>query len=100
VLFVYPYYPMVVFAPFALAGNYAAARAMWMTALEVGLLAIGGMSLVLTRWRPSAFMWAIIMLFAALWYHGVRALINGSAVVIVTALCWALCWRCLPGMIF
>ena len=79
----YPLYSVVVFLPFALVGDFTLARAMWMTVLEVGLVALAFLSLRLARWRISAPMLVLLLLFSLLWYHGLRPLINGNAVILV-----------------
>lgn len=82
-LFVYPLYSVYVFAPFALIPDYNLARAIWMTTLEVALILIAGISLSLSRWQLSPAYYALIFLFAALWYHGVRPLINGNVSILI-----------------
>lgn len=79
----YPLYSQLLFAPFALLADYALARAIWMTLLEIALIAIALMSLNLTKWRPPIWLLAIYFIFTLLWYHAVRAVINGNAVIIV-----------------
>ena len=78
---VYPLYSTLIFAPFALIGEYALARAVWMTALEIALLALAWLSLRITRWRPAPWVLAVYLLFTLTWYHAVRAIINGNVVV-------------------
>jgi hypothetical protein len=85
----YPLYAALLFAPFALPAEYALARALWMTFLEVGLLGLVFISLHLTHWRPSPKLLPGLFLFSLIWYHGVRPVINGNAVVWV-AICLAL----------
>jgi hypothetical protein len=82
-LFVYPLYTVAVIAPFALTGDYALARALWMTALEAAtfLVALCGISLM--RWKPPRWMLILILVFALLWYHGLRPIINGNPAVLV-----------------
>ncbi len=88
---VYPLYSEVLFAPFAMIGNYLLARAVWMTFLEIATLAIAVLSMGMTSWKPKPWMIGIILVFSLFWYHGLRALINGNAVVVVTLLIlWAL----------
>jgi hypothetical protein len=82
----YPLYSVVVFLPFALVENFTLARALWMTLLEVSLVGLVILSLRLTRWRVGPVMLALLLLFAVLWYHGLRPLINGNAVILVTFL--------------
>ncbi|UCG24376.1 MAG: DUF2029 domain-containing protein [Chloroflexota bacterium] len=83
VLFVYPLYSALLFAPFALVGDYVVARALWMTALEMALLALAIVSLRLANWRPAAPVLVLVLLFTLSWYHGVRPLINGNAAILV-----------------
>lgn len=79
----YPLYSTTIFLPFSLISEYDLARAVWMTTLEVGLLALAILSLRLTNWKPGLGMLAIYLLFSLTWYHSVRALINGNAVILV-----------------
>ncbi len=54
-----------------------------MTVLEVSLLLLTFFSLRLTRWRVGPLMLGLLLLFSMLWYHGMRPVINGNAVVLV-----------------
>jgi len=80
---VYPLYSEILFAPFALIENYPIARALWMTFLEIAILATAYISMRITGWRPGLWLLPIFLIFSILWYHGMRALINGNAVVLV-----------------
>ncbi len=82
-LFVYPHYSMLVFAPFALISDFNLARAVWMTALEVSLIGIAFLSLVIAGWKPRPAMLAGYLVFALLWYHALRPLINGNPSLLV-----------------
>jgi len=82
-LFVYPLYSVVLFAPFALVDDYVLARAIWMTTLELALLGLALVSVRLVNWRPRLPILAMTMLFALVWYHSVRPLINGNAAILV-----------------
>jgi hypothetical protein len=82
----YPLYAEIFFAPFALIGDYPWARALWMTALEAALVGLALLSLRLTDWRPGVWFLPFFVLFALLWYHGLRPLINGNAVILVALL--------------
>jgi hypothetical protein len=75
--FVYPLTSMLFFGPFGLL-DYLTARTLWMTLLEVSLIALAVMSLKLAEWRVSIVKAAALLLFAVLWYHGVRAVIVGQ----------------------
>ncbi|HEY61279.1 MAG TPA: DUF2029 domain-containing protein [Anaerolineae bacterium] len=82
----YPFYSELIFAPFALIDNYNLARAIWMTFLEIALLGITFFSLRLTNWQPELGVLTILLLFSLLWYHAMRALINGNVVIFVALL--------------
>jgi hypothetical protein len=79
----YPLYSVVVFLPFALVGDFTLARAMWMTTLEIGLILLTFLSVRLVRWKLNPFMLGLLLLFSLLWYHGLRPVINGNAVILV-----------------
>lgn len=79
----YPLYSTALFAPFALINDFTLARAVWMTVLEVGLILGVFLSLRTLRWKPTPLMLALLLLFAIFWYHGLRPLINGNAVILV-----------------
>ncbi len=89
---VYPFYALPFFAPYALIANYTWARALWMTTLEVLLVAQALMALDLARWRLKPWGLAAYLLFALTWYHGLRALVNGNPVVLAAALLTAVPW--------
>jgi hypothetical protein len=79
----FPLYSVIVFFPFALVGNFTIARALWMSVLEIGLVAVCLLSLRLARWKVHPFSLVILLIFTLLWYHGLYPLINGNAVVLV-----------------
>jgi len=82
----YPLYSIVLFGPFAIVADYAFARSLWMTVLELALLGLALAGLRLAGWRPSLPVAAAYLLFAVTWYHGVRPLVNGNAVIVVALL--------------
>ena len=82
----YPFYSVAVFAPFALISDFATARAVWMTVLEIALIAFALVAVRLTNWKPGTLVLAVFMLFALVWYHAVRPLILGNAVILVSLL--------------
>jgi len=67
---------IVVYAPFTLL-SIDIARAIWMTTLEVGLLALTLTGIQLVKWSPSRLLLLGSFIFALLWYHGVRSIILG-----------------------
>ena len=79
----YPLYSVVVFLPFALISDYELSRALWMTLLEVGLIGLALLSLRLTRWKMSIWLLPFFLIFSIFWYHSLRPLINGNAVILV-----------------
>ncbi len=82
----YPLYSVALFAPFALVSDYALARTLWMTVLEAALLGVALAALRQAHWSPSLPTAAGYLLFAVTWYHSVRPLVNGNAVIIVALL--------------
>ncbi len=82
----YPFYSVAVFAPFALIADFPTARAVWMTILEVSLILLAFVGIRLTNWRPGLLVLLSYFLFALIWYHAVRPLINGNAVILVALL--------------
>lgn len=82
----YPLYSVLVFLPFALISDYDIARALWMTTLEVALVILAFSSLRLTRWKVNFWLLPVLLLFSLLWYHSVRPVINGNAVILVALL--------------
>lgn len=88
--FVYPLFSMIFFAPFGLM-DYTWARALWMTLLEVCLVLTAVFSLQLSGWKLRPGGQAAVILFAILWYCGIRTLILGQfagveAVLILAAI--------------
>ena len=79
----YPLYSVVLFIPFALIDDFVLARAAWMTLLEIGLVGLTFFSLSLAKWKPSTILLGWMLIFSVFWYHGLRPLINGNAVVLV-----------------
>jgi len=79
----YPLYSVVVFLPYALISDYTLARALWMTTLEIALVLLAIFSLRLTRWKLGIGFLPFYLLFALLWYHSLRPLINGNAVILI-----------------
>jgi hypothetical protein len=79
----YPLYSVLIFLPYALFSDYEIARALWMTTLEIALIGLAFLSLNLTRWRMSIWLLPFFLIFSILWYHSLRPLINGNAVIII-----------------
>lgn len=79
--FVYPMPAMVFFAPFGLL-DYTLARAIWMTVLELGLPLLALLGLAIAGWEPPRAVRVSLLLFAVVWYHGMRSVIVGQFAVI------------------
>lgn len=79
----YPLYSIILFAPFSLIGDYQVARAVWMTVLEMALVAMAFVSLELFEWKPPLWIQGSLLLFSVIWYHAVRGVINGNAVILL-----------------
>ena len=82
-LFVYPFYAVYIFSPYALIPEYNMARAVWMTTLEISVIAIAIASVSLSRWRIHPVMLGLLLIFSVLWYHSIRPLINGNAAILI-----------------
>jgi hypothetical protein len=82
--FLYPFNAFVVYSPFALTGNQTAARAAWMTFLEIALFAALALSLSLSHWRAPAWALALLGVFTITWYYGLHPVANGDLSVLVT----------------
>ncbi len=80
----YPLYSMLLFLPFALIKDFVIARAVWMAVLEVALIALALLTLRLVRWKPKPIVLGVFMLFAVFWYHALRPLILGNAVILIS----------------
>jgi hypothetical protein len=90
----YPFYSIIVFIPFALIQDFTIARAVWMTVLEISLVLLAFANQRLFQWKTNLVLLTLFLLFSLLWYHAVRPVINGNAVILValgiTACLWAL----------
>ncbi len=75
--FVYPLHSMVFFGPFGLL-EFPLARALWMTVLEVSLVALVFASLAMLDWRVSPLAAAGLVIFSLAWYHGTRTIMVGQ----------------------
>ena len=79
----YPLYSIFLFAPFSIVRDYQLARAIWMTVLEIALVVMTFLALDLFDWKPSIWIQGLLLLFSLIWYHAVRGLINGNAVILI-----------------
>ncbi len=79
----YPLYSVFLFAPFSVINDYEIARAAWMTVLEIALVAMTFLSINLVGWKPSLLIQGSTLLFSLIWYHALRGVINGNAVILI-----------------
>ena len=63
--FVYPLYSSLIYAPFSLTDDFALANALWMTILELSIIAIFVISVSLSQWRPSPVLLIFLFIFTA-----------------------------------
>lgn len=82
----YPLYSILIFTPFSLVGDYGFARAIWMTTLELALIGMTFIAVKLAEWKPSLWLQAILLLFSLTWYHAIRGVVNGNAVILIAFL--------------
>jgi hypothetical protein len=86
-LFAYPFPAMLLYAPWGLL-DYPAARAGWMTLLEVMLVIAAVLALRLAFWRPPPMLLALLMAFGVAWPPGISSIVSGH--VAILALVFAL----------
>lgn len=79
----YPLYSVLMFLPFALFKDYILARALWMTVLEIALVLLSVVCMRLVDWKPKLLTLAFFLVFTIFWYHALRPLINGNAVILI-----------------
>ncbi len=84
--FVYPFFSILFFGPFALIENYELARALWMTVLTLCLGWLAFSSADVVDWKNRPLKTVFLAVFAVFWYFGVRNIINGQFAVLNTVL--------------
>lgn len=79
-LFLYPLFSTLFFTPFSLIGDPDWARALWMTLIEI-ILFIGVLiCLSVNKWKPSWWLFAILVVFSVIWYPGIRAILDNNPI--------------------
>lgn len=90
-LFAYPFYTVLLVAPWGLIGDYSWAQAAWQVTLQVVALATLALTLAYHRWRPGPLVLGGLVLWMLAFYPTARALILGQIGLLVFALTvWAL----------
>jgi hypothetical protein len=82
----HPLYSVLVFVPYALISDPNLAQAVWMTTLEVALVALTFGSMRLTRWKLNFMFLVVFFLFSFFWYYSIQPLLNGNVVILVALL--------------
>ena len=82
-VFDYPLYSILIFAPFSLLKNFQLTRAIWMTVLELALVAMTFIGMANADWKPNLMLQGVLLLFSITWYHAARAVTNGNAAILV-----------------
>lgn len=72
--------------------DYPAARAGWMTLLEVLLVLAAALSLRLANWRPPPMLFALLVAFGVIWPPGIRSIVDGHAAILSMAACLGAVW--------
>jgi hypothetical protein len=80
---VYPLYSIVFYLPFSLITDFAVARGLWMTLLEISLVLLAFLSLRLSGWKPNTVVLIFYYLFAVLFFYAVVPVVNGNAAILV-----------------
>ena len=75
--FVYPLTSMLFFGLFGLM-DYLPARALWMSVIELSLIALVIVSIQLVGWKVKPWKAGLLLLFSLLWYPSARTIILGQ----------------------
>ncbi|MCX6054426.1 MAG: hypothetical protein NTZ74_05840 [Chloroflexi bacterium] len=81
-----PLYSIILFVPFAIINDFTLARSLWMTLLEFSIVGIVYLSAQLQLSKMKNRTVVVYSLFGIFFYHGIRPLINGNPVIIITLL--------------
>jgi hypothetical protein len=82
---VYPFYAFVIYAPF-LFFDFPLARAMFMVALQAGLVLGVALTFQLVRWRPPLWLTTVVVGWSLLNYHEGRAVLLGQMAILSLAM--------------
>jgi len=90
--FTYPFYAILVFGPFAVLSDFALARALWMSILEVSILLIVITGVNLSRVRLHWLMYIILAIFSVLWFPGIKSILDGNSSIVFALLVVVAFW--------
>jgi len=82
--FVYPYYSLLLFGPFARISPYSLSRAVWMTFSFFCAVGLAFTAVQLTRWRPGVMGILFFVLFAFGRVEMIRALLLGNPALVIS----------------
>ncbi len=94
----YPLYAELFYLPFAFISDYVLARALWLTLLEVALVAAVLVSMRTFGWRPGIILMGLTILYALFGYHTLSPLLSGSSILLATCLVAMGFWAVKAGM--
>lgn len=79
VLFVYPFYTIFLLLPLVwLPLSYSWIQAIWLVAILFALIGSVQLCLWLLQWQPPLWLWAMILLWAVIFYNSTRTIILGQ----------------------
>ena len=78
----YPFYSILIYGPFVLIADYPLARALYITLLQIALLAGVILCLRLLRWQPPTGLVAFVLILSLLYYHDARGIIIGQFAIL------------------
>lgn len=84
--FLYPFYSIYIFFPLTFISNFDVARAIWMTVLELSVVAVALIGINLSDWRIPRIYSFIVLLFSLAWFYSVYPILEGNIAPLVTLL--------------
>ncbi len=78
-----PLYAIILFAPVALISDVVIAKSIWMTAMELALIALALIAIKISNWNLGLIEKLIFILFTLFWLYSVLPLINGDVVLLI-----------------
>lgn len=79
-----PFPLLILLFPFAFIHDPVWARAVWMTASEIGLLALVTFALRLADWQPKRWFTFLLLAFSLTWFYSATSLLDGSLSILLT----------------
>ncbi len=95
--FVYPFYTILLVAPYTLLPTYAWVQAAWQVTLQVMMIATMVVIFHYYGWRPRPWLFGLLMLWMLLFYPTFRAIILGQMSIVVHSTTVVCFWLLLRG---